>query len=736
MMDKPRRIISRATLRLALVAVTCVLGSTAPPILAQGAGLPAIQLRGVENLGIGTSPPKAAMAKVSADLLALYAEYQAYLQQTSGRGAAAPAFKSTNTIAPVAGGSVVIDTAASGDPQALAADLRALGADKVTVFGRMVSARVPITAIPALKNLSSLQFARPAYTVIRGGDVTSQGDASMRADIGRTAFGVDGTGILVGTLSDSYDCLGGAAAGVASGDLPAGVTVLEEGLCPATDEGRGMMEIIHDVAPGAMQAFHTAEGGQANFAQGIIDLANAGAQVINDDIGYPDEPFYQDGIIAQAIDTVKGMGVAYFSAAGNDARQAYESPFRPSGQVIDLGAGPEELHDFDPGTGVDTCQQITIPVGHTLVQIFQWDQPFFSVSGPPGSASDMDIILTNAACTAIVSGSVELNVGGDAFEFFRFGNAGPATTFGVIILQFSGSAPGLMKTVNFGSGSITIDQFDTKTGASWGHPVALGGLGVGAAFYQNTPTFGQNPPLIETFSSAGGSPILFDTGGNRLATPEVRQQPGITAPDGADTTFFCCSDPDSTGFPNFPGTSAAAPHAAAVATLMKGLDPSLTPDTTYAALKTTAIDMDDPSTGGFDAGFDFGTGFGLIQADAALGEVAPPPPPPPPPPPVVAQCRGVNATIVGTEGDDTLVGTPIDDVIVALGGHDSVDGQGGNDLICLGPGNDRASGGAGRDRIFGETGRDRIKGGNGRDRCIGGPGRDTAISCERVIGVP
>ncbi|MBA2593937.1 MAG: hypothetical protein H0U97_17475 [Gammaproteobacteria bacterium] len=349
-MDKPRKKNSRPTLRLALGAFTCVLGSTAPPVSAQGAGPPAIQLRRVENLGIGTSFSKAAMAKVGADLLALHAEYQAHLQQTSGQGATAPAFQSSNAIAPIAEGSVVINTAASGDPEALAADLRALGADKVTVFGRVVSARLPVLAIPRLKDLSSLQLARTAYAATHVGDVTSQGDAAMRADLGRTAFGVDGTGVTVGTLTDSYDCLGGAAAGVARGDLPAGVTVLEEqSPCTgATDEGRGMMEIIHDVAPGASQAFHTALGGQAVFAQGIIDLANAGAKVINDDFFYLDEPFYQDGIVAQAVNTVKGMGVAYFSSAGNADRKAYEAPFFPSGQFFDIGigSGPEEAHDF------------------------------------------------------------------------------------------------------------------------------------------------------------------------------------------------------------------------------------------------------------------------------------------------------------------------------------------------------------------------------------------------------
>ena len=570
---------------------------------------------------------------------------------------------------------------------------------------------LPVSAIPPLKDLSSLQLARPAYAGTQVGNVTSQGDDAVRGALIRNSFSFDGTGVTVGTLSDSYDCLGGASAGVASGDLPAGVTVLEEQspCAGATDEGRGMMEIIHDVAPGASQAFHTAFGGQAVFAQGIINLANAGARVINDDFFYFAEPFYQDGIIAQAVNTVKAMGVAYFSAAGNADRKAYEAPFRPSGQFFDIGFGGQEAHDFDPDAGVDTCQQITIPVGETLILDYQWDQPFFSVSGPPGSASDMDIVLTDAACTTRLASSASSNVGGDPFELVGFTNAGPAITFGVIILRFSGPNPELMKTV--GSGSITIDEFDTKTGASWGHSAALGGLGVGAADYRATPAFGQDPPLIETFSSAGGTPILLDTAGNQLATPEVRQQPDITAPDGADTTFFGGSDSDGTGFPNFFGTSAAAPHAAGVAALLKqAAGVSLTPDDTYAALKDTTIDMDDPSSDGFDTGFDFGTGFGLIQADTAIVEVGfddpgdppppltpppgptgsppsprPPPPLPPRPPPTTPQpptprpptrplppsplppsppssrsltCNGLPVTIAGNNNNNTIFGTP------------------------------------------------------------------------------
>ncbi len=88
--------------------------------------------------------------------------------------------------------------------------------------------------------------------------------------------------------------------------------MLDDSACPGTDEGRAMLQIVHDVAPGASLAFNTAFLGTANFAQGIVNLANSGSKVIVDDVIYFAEPMFQDGIIAQAVDTVKGNGVAYF----------------------------------------------------------------------------------------------------------------------------------------------------------------------------------------------------------------------------------------------------------------------------------------------------------------------------------------------------------------------------------------------------------------------------------------
>ena len=469
------------------------IAATALPVMAQSAESPSSQ-----------RPSKADMAKVSGHLLDLHEEYQAFLQQKSVQRSSA-VFNASDSQMNISEETVVIDAAASGDPNALANDLKALGAQDLAVFGRMVSGRLPLSAIPALKDLTSLQLARPSYAIKHTGSVTTQGDTAMRSHLARATFNVDGTGVTVGTLSDSYDCLGGAATGVANGDLPTGVNVIMEGPCPQADEGRAMMEIVHDVAPGAALSFHTAFGGQAVFAQGILALAAAGATVINDDVSDGNEPFYQDGPIAQAIDMVAAQGVSYFTSTGNAGRRAYEVPFSPSGQTVDIGDGPQEAHDFDPGPGVDICQQVTIPVGESIGISFQWDQPFFSVSGAPGSVSDLDIILTDASCdtSAPLATATDNNFQGDPIEYLTYENTGPDTTFGLVILHLTGPYPGLMKTIDT-SESLTYDEFDTQTGASYGHPLAVGATGVGAAFYQQTPEFGVSPPVIEASSSAGG----------------------------------------------------------------------------------------------------------------------------------------------------------------------------------------------------------------------------------------
>ena len=207
---------------------------------------------------------------------------------------------------------------------------------------------------------------------------------------------------------------------------------------------------------------------------------------------------------------------------------------------------------------------------------------------------------------------------GDPLEMFQIScDPGPFDCVAAfLIVNHTGPNPGRFKYILFGSsGNVTTSPI-LNSGTVFGHANALSAVTVGAASYQQTPAFRPGPPVREPFSSSGTTPILFDTAGNRLATPDPRQfKPEIVAPDGVNTTFLGV-DSDFDTFPNFFGTSAAAPHAAAVAALMLQAVPTLSPVQIRTALENTAVDMG-PS------GFDSETGFGLIQADAALNSVVP-----------------------------------------------------------------------------------------------------------------
>ncbi|MGH9226014.1 MAG: S8 family serine peptidase [Acidimicrobiales bacterium] len=208
---------------------------------------------------------------------------------------------------------------------------------------------------------------------------------------------------------------------------------------------------------------------------------------------------------------------------------------------------------------------------------FQWDQPFFSVSGAPGSANTMDLCLLDNT-NAVVASGVNNNVGNDPVEVVGFTNPAMSanTTFNIQLSRVAGANPGRMKWMDY-AGTVTVNQFATNSSTIVAHANATLAEARGAAFDDNTPVFGQNPPLAEGFSSAGGTPILFDTTGAAIA-PVTRNKPRIVDPDGTNTTFFGSdSGADADAFPNFFGTSAATPHAAAFAALLLNNNPALTP---------------------------------------------------------------------------------------------------------------------------------------------------------------
>jgi hypothetical protein len=553
--------------------------------------------------------------------------------QTAARKAAARDTKASELtkvdLLQIQDGYVVIDAASNdADGHKLLQQLQQLGLKRGSVYGRVVSGLLPIDKVDKLEQVETLRFAAPAYQPLHNvGLTTSQGDASMLADKARATYGVSGAGSKVGVISDSYGSIaGGPAAGVASDDLPAGVEVLAD-IPGGTDEGRAMAEIVHDVAPGAKIAFHTANLGQAGFASGIGKLADAGCNIVVDDVAYFAEPMFQDGVIAQAVDQVVARNVSYFSAAANQARQSYQANFVNSGKHYiyndtDYGVA----HDFGGG---DITQSYRIPANGTLNLAFQWADPFFSVSGGAGAQTDLDVlVLYNGVLQGSLS-SLRENIGGDPYEQVGIRVGAAAITIELVIVKYAGPDPGLMKYINYGTSTAVPLEYVTNSSTVSGHSNATGAIAVAASAWYNTTAFNANitRAVVESFSSQGGTPVFITPAGVNTGYDEskIRRKPVVTGPDGGNTTFFgsdIANDTDA--FPNFFGTSAAAPHVAAVAALMQeSARNTLTPSTITNRLTATAQDMDDPFTVGvFDAGFDFRTGFGLVQADRAVSAAA------------------------------------------------------------------------------------------------------------------
>ena len=220
----------------------------------------------------------------------------------------------------------------------------------------------------------------------------------MHSYIVRNAFHLTGEGIKVGVLSDGFNTIPGDPAGinVLNGDLPGPGNpvnstpvhvLLDYPYGRSTDEGRAILQIVSDIAPQATQSFRTGFISEGNFAQGIYQLQQDGCKVIVDDITYITNPFFKDGLAAQAVNAVKALGVSYFSAAGNFSAKSYEAVFNPVAAPAGITG---EAHNFGGG---DILQNDSLQAGSYTI-VMQWEDSIYSL-GQGGAHNDFDIYLVN-----------------------------------------------------------------------------------------------------------------------------------------------------------------------------------------------------------------------------------------------------------------------------------------------------------------------------------------------------
>lgn len=460
-----------------------------------------------------------------------------------------------------------------------------------------IRARLPVAFMESVAGRAEVRFIAPAaLPKMRVGSVSGEGDRTHRADLARLRFPTNGgAGIKIGVLSDGVDSLG---ASIANGNLNANAQAIP-GAAGSGDEGTAMMEIIQDIVPNAQLFFATGSGGPAAMANRILALQSAGCTIIVDDVGYATESPFQDQEISTAVQTVSDAGVLYFSAAGNSGSldkgtsSTWEGNFADGGASTDEPGGARRM-DFG---GINYN---IVKAGAGEVELF-WSDPLGA------SKNDYDVFTYDAQGQLTGSGTNYQSGSEDPFEYVPYVQAGDR----IVIVKTAGAAVRFMH-LDANEGVLT----HATPGSIRGHCTsgAANAFCVAAADVKYAPSPGTftggvaNP--VEFFSSDGprrmfyqpdGTPI---TPGNFTSTGgAVLLKPDFTAADGGTTSVA--------GFSSFHGTSAAAPHAAAIAALLKSSKPSLTPANIRTILASTALDIE-------GAGFDRDSGSGILDAFAAV----------------------------------------------------------------------------------------------------------------------
>ncbi len=703
-------------------------------------------------------------------------------------------------------------------------ELRSLGVavEQQDDTGTLLQVRANPRALRRVAGLDSVKaITPPRYGRVNAGSALTEGDALLGFDELRARLGVDGAGVTVGVISDG---IAGLEDAIAAGDLPpatlnrdatgklvstsGGVIAtsfssdgdLEEGFGGPGAEGTAMLEIVHDIAPGAQLRFANFDT-DLEFMRAVRYLASV-SDVVVDDISFFGGPYDQSsdvstntaGVLASLSNPIRG----YYTSVGNHALHHYQEGFVPAAACI--VALPNLCHQFSATTdttdafslGPGPANPVFVPSGGMVVVYLTWDDEFGATT------SDYDLFLFQHDPSELAELSVDDNTQtGEPAEVLPFINLGPDQFFDIFIVNVNGASPAHeLEMFVFGGAPLSNDtEINYNTMRSSVPMQSDSGGGVVSVGTINASDPGTD--TIAPYSSQGPT-------NNGAIKPDVTAIDGVavTGSGGFGTPFF--------------GTSAAAPHLAGLAALLLELEPRLLsggpgddPLADRAALRAailgSALDLGSPGT-------DNTYGSGLANGPAAASLVKPAPvvdagptqsvalgsavnilasftdtdalethtatidwgDGTPPEAGVVSEadgsgtvsgshtysaigtynvlvtvtdslgnsgsdtvavtvgssvvkCRGVPATIIGTDGDDVLTGTDSVDIIASLGGNDTINALAGNDLICTGDGDDTINSGDGADRVYSGNGNDSVDGGNQSDRLYGGAGSDNLL---------
>jgi len=495
---------------------------------------------------------------------------------------------------------------------------------------RRVQAHLPIAKLNSVAQLAIVDSIRlPTYARRRVGSVTTEGDTILFADAVRQQMSLDGTGVRVGVISDGLkgvfatgctsQCAGVGGGPISTGDLPsaAGVRTASgvltsssggivgrsfqanndlEGLPPATPactfpgagaEGTALLEIVHDLAPGARLSFANFDTDLA-FNQAVNFLA-ASNDIVIDDIGFFGEPY--DGSSGVSRNTAAALNNpdfpirAYFTSAGNDADEHYIGTYVSSGvdgASISGVANPGRVHLFQRtgdttdvlGLGPQPYNVVALPPNGEIAIFLSWNDPF------GGSTNNYDLYLVQQSTGRVVASSTDVQNGRqDPVEVIDYVNrTGQQDFFRIVVQNVRDAAqPRDLNIFSFqpecaAAGPLVLapprherHNFNTATRSvsaqsdAGGSPASVISVGAICSASANAAAFANRVPNESCLDATNRTAEFFSSRGPTL---DGRQKPDIAAIDGV--TITGAGSFGSTFF----GTSAAAPHMGGIAALL------------------------------------------------------------------------------------------------------------------------------------------------------------------------